>query len=403
MSIYTHIVNMSLKINFKEMNKHIQIKSDKLIQVKNRFIKQGNSFLRFSLLIGLCCFTLFSKAQISTNFSNFTFYDSNSITDDLHYDYGWTRSSSNVTLQSNGMVLEPTVSNVPENFTTGAYNLSGTDSIKFTHRITNTGGGGSKTLVIKLINVMTNAEIVIDSIKYVNASQQNFETKTLNVSQVGLFRIQFEFINTNIVGSSPQVIVNTFFSSSTPMMLSVNIEDFYAELKENNVVIHWEAFSEEHIKSYELEFAFNLEQFEKFAVVNPKGSSLNSATYEFVHYRKGTASRSEVIYYRIKIFDETGNYTYSKTIELFNKSNSSLSKVSYSNPVATSLSITTEDSEFLNLIIIKDNLGRNVLIKENNLNQSNLQINTVSLVPGNYYLLLNYVNGAVETHKLVKL
>lgn len=410
MSICTHFFHRQKNIKNNEMNIKVQIETkatnQKLIQAIRLVNYIGNEINRMSrmlfvvLIIGS---NMESIAQISTNFSNFTFYDSNSTTDDLHYDYGWTRSSSNVTLQSNGMVLEPVTSNVPESFTTGTYNLSGSDSIKFSHRITNTGGSGAKTLVIKLIDIMTNGVTVIDTIHYVNASQQNFATKTLNISQVGLYRIQFEFLNSNIVGSSPQVIVNTFFSSSTPMLLSLFVDNFNAALQGNNVIVNWEMFSEVIVKSYELEYAVNDDKFERIGVVISNANALKPAKYEFVHYGPDTKIPFTVLYYRIKIIDVAGNFMYSKMIELYYNSVPKISKVIFQNPITEYLVLQFDDPSYFSNMKIKDSQGRVVLTCQNYFHPSTLQVNTVNLVPGTYFLCLMFNNGSVETHKIIKM
>src|SRR5690606_9215660 len=105
-----------------ELRKNSSLLVSTVINLK----KKSGSFLML-LMIAM---PLIIKGQFATEFSNLSFYNATSGMEDLHYDYGWTRSSNNVTLQSAGMTLTSSSSLVLEHFTTVAYNLSGSDSIR---------------------------------------------------------------------------------------------------------------------------------------------------------------------------------------------------------------------------------------------------------------------------------
>jgi hypothetical protein len=137
--------------------------------------------------------------------------------------------------------------------------------------------------------------------------------------------------------------------------------------------------------------------------LNPKGSLLNSAKYEFVHNGIVSENQFEVLYYRIKVVDITGYYEYSNPVELISYSKPKLNKINLVNPIAESLLIQFDDPACFSGIEIKDNQGRVVLTGLNNFNQSSFNFNTISLIPGIYYLYLNLDNGSVETRKLIKL
>jgi Secretion system C-terminal sorting domain len=99
--------------------------------------------------------------------------------------------------------------------------------------------------------------------------------------------------------------------------LPVNLLNFSATKSTNDITdLVWTVASEINIKRYEIEVAkgneaFTNKQFIKLSEVTSSGPTAQNRTYNFADV---SPSKSGVLYYRLKIFDEFGNFSYSRAI-----------------------------------------------------------------------------------------
>jgi Subtilase family/Secretion system C-terminal sorting domain len=99
--------------------------------------------------------------------------------------------------------------------------------------------------------------------------------------------------------------------------LPVNLLSFSAAKSTSGITdLVWTVKSEINIRRYEIEVAkgneaFTNNQFIKLGEVTSPGPSAQNRSYNFADV---SAGKSGVLYYRLKIFDEFGNYSYSRAI-----------------------------------------------------------------------------------------
>src|SRR5690606_37795175 len=142
-----------------------------------------------------------------------------------------------VYLSGSNMVAEP-IDNSPRWFQTVAMDFSGTDIISFDHRLTNFGGGGTKTLVVTLIDTGNSSNVITaGTITYSSASLTGTEFIFLN--DTGVYYIRFTFTHTGTKSSSPQFHISAFLTSATPIFLPVDYISFEALKAGTNVNLKW--------------------------------------------------------------------------------------------------------------------------------------------------------------------
>ena len=87
-------------------------------------------------------------------------------------------------------------------------------------------------------------------------------------------------------------------------IVPIGMLSFTAMAKEKNVLLNWRVNKEIGISYYDIQFALDGRKFNSIGKVNAQ----NKSTYDFLH----TSPVKGLNYYRLKIFDNTGKFTYSE-------------------------------------------------------------------------------------------
>lgn len=117
--------------------------------------------------------------------------------------------------------------------------------------------------------------------------------------------------NGNGTGTDPSIAIDDI-RLTTVLPLSLNLTEFSAEAKESGTQVNWKSTSEDEFSHYELERSEDGKNFTKIAKILGKGGPNTSATYRFDDIR----FKSKVVYYRLKMQDMNGEFTYSNTISV---------------------------------------------------------------------------------------
>jgi len=97
--------------------------------------------------------------------------------------------------------------------------------------------------------------------------------------------------------------------------LPVGLLNFYGELSNNNVLLHWSTSLEENSKGFDIERSYDGMSFIKTGYVVATGYSSTRKDYSFTDPADGV---HENYYYRLKQIDLNDKYQYSKVISLKN-------------------------------------------------------------------------------------
>ena len=131
------------------------------------------------------------------------------------------------------------------------------------------------------------------------------------------------FQQTMLIGD-PSVVI--FKAAGAPLPLT--LVEFKGENKENNNVLSWKTDQEKDISHFELEKSENAEKFYTLATIsahNLKGEVSNYSFHDF-------DIQNYTNYYRLKMVENDGKFTYSKIITINNGDNES-ELVIFGNPI----------------------------------------------------------------------
>ena len=136
----------------------------------------------------------------------------------------------------------------------------------------------------------------------------------------------------NIRGNSIQAIV-----------LPLNLLSFTAKLVNEKVSLSWSTSKEENVSHYIIERSYNNETYDQAALVFPAEESQAVNNYMYQDVIKNTTA--PVIYYRLKMVDKNGKYSYSdvKMVRM-DESTETARIITYPNPVVNELHLSLPQS-----------------------------------------------------------
>jgi Secretion system C-terminal sorting domain len=183
-------------------------------------------------------------------------------------------------------------------------------------------------------------------------------------------------------------------------VLPVSLISFTAGYKNNIANLKWETSAEENASHFEIEKSFNGKDFISTGRVYSTGNSNTNRRYQFDEQ----VSTNNTIYYRLKMVDKNGLYTYSTVIKLhIGQSGFGINSL-YPIPAKNELTVNWNAHSANEIqMIISDLTGRNLQtqmlkpVTGNNLTKLNIQ----QLPPGTYFLVIQ-TNEERLVEKFVK-
>lgn len=165
-------------------------------------------------------------------------------------------------------------------------------------------------------------------------------------------------------------------------LLPVTIIDLTAQKNSESVFLKWYASYETGFKLYEIERGSNGNDFHKIGEVTGR----NLANYSFTDYNLPVGG---TVYYRLKMIDIDGKFSYSKTIAVRLNGNFSNALV-YPNPAKGDLNIKlqnalTENSQ----LTVADLSGRILMQQQVPPGQISVALNVSKLPPGRYFIKIS--------------
>jgi hypothetical protein len=175
--------------------------------------------------------------------------------------------------------------------------------------------------------------------------------------------------------------------------LPLTLSDFRGQLSVNDGLLNWKSAFEQNTSYFEIERSTDGRNFAKAGNVNAAGNSAVTKQYTFTD-RNITTLKTSVIYYRLKMMDMDGKFSYSKIIAININSKAAVVML-YPNPVRenVTLMISVTKKENISYSIIDQN-GRAVQKKNALVNEGSntILIETNSLAMGVYTIVLNGAN-----------
>jgi hypothetical protein len=180
--------------------------------------------------------------------------------------------------------------------------------------------------------------------------------------------------------------------------LPLSLTAFIGKLMANAIMLNWNTVQEQNTSQFEIEHSNDGRNYLKIGAVNAAGRSNTVNSYSFTDYNAKQITYP-VAYYRLKMIDVDGRYTYSAIVALqMNKKATTLSV--YPNPVksGTTLMVTVQKKERVTYTVV-DNTGRVVSSAQADLKEgsNSIYINASKLPVGMYTIMLS---GTATTERL---
>jgi len=163
-------------------------------------------------------------------------------------------------------------------------------------------------------------------------------------SNISSFKIKFGAKSTLTGSTSRQYsLYMKAFQYPNQVTLPVKLVDFSAKYNQSNITLSWKSAQEIDFNYYELEHSTDGNTFATTSIVFGAAKSGSGAEYNYTD--KSVAGRSGLIYYRLKMVDIDGNFTYSSVrIVRLGEEKTSITLTTYPNPAVNDLRITLPSS-----------------------------------------------------------
>ena len=180
--------------------------------------------------------------------------------------------------------------------------------------------------------------------------------------------------------------------------LPISLFDFNA-IKLNNKcnLVTWSMYNQTNLSYITLEKSYNGIDFQAAATK----INLGATRYE---HTDNLDKIADVVYYRLKIFENNGSYSYSKTIALYTKADNSTFSV-YPNPTKNNLNISINCNKPENIDIILYNIEGKVIFRKTRSvvqGQNLITIDDFSKCTNGIYWVEVISNGQKSQQKIIK-
>lgn len=185
-------------------------------------------------------------------------------------------------------------------------------------------------------------------------------------------------------------------SNSTLPSTGVNLT---AVLNGNDVDLKWKTASEINSKHFEIERSIDGINFELLSTKQAAGNSLSELQYT----HKDPSMSARIYYYRLRLVDVDGRFTYSNTA-IVRKGGSIKGIKTFPNPVFVSTNVEFTNAKGNYVVSLFNQAGQEVKTLRANITNDvqYVTINRDGLFAGAYYIrVTNIATGEVSTEKLI--
>jgi Secretion system C-terminal sorting domain len=183
--------------------------------------------------------------------------------------------------------------------------------------------------------------------------------------------------------------------ASTDRILPLNLISFSIANQQCTPVLNWTTANEVQALQFEVERSTSA--INNFIKVNTISVQSNTSTINSYRYVDAAAPATGRLFYRLKMVDRSGLYTYSPIVSIENNCNDSYNIFVYPNPVADVLKVSgLKGGETIRLY---NALGQLVFSKLSSTNVEQLAMKAYS--KGMYFLSIYKENQLIHTEKIV--
>ncbi len=191
----------------------------------------------------------------------------------------------------------------------------------------------------------------------------------------------------------------TINSGSNPLPLY--LVSIQANKQGNNITVSWNTVSEVDLLKYDVEYSADGTRFASIGFVNARNSAAAN-TYNFLHTKPGAG----INYYRLKIVSNNGTIKYSQIVSVKNNSNA-VNVTVYPNPVKNGYlgllfdNLGAETFTIKLYTIVGQRLMEKIINHPGGSSNVKIELNTATIKPGTYQLIVSGTKGSEYKQKLV--
>ncbi|WP_044403369.1 T9SS type A sorting domain-containing protein [Lacinutrix sp. Hel_I_90] len=234
----------------------------------------------------------------------------------------------------------------------------------------------------RVINDMDGLILTIED----NALISQLDTRTIKAERSGS-----TLLTASVNGLEDTILVTI---EENPALFQTILTDFYGELATNNSSINvvWNTLREYDNQTFVLETSYNTP--DNFTAVNQQPGNGTNSNPEAFNYVDASFGSNEIIFYRLKMINTSGGFTYSSIIKIdiatLSVDSNNLNAIGlklYPNPVNTG-NVT--------LYINSNSSDQNAKLELYNLQGKRLSSQTLNIIPGNNSFTLK-LSGKLNT------
>jgi hypothetical protein len=304
----------------------------------SNFIANGQAFfVQATSASPSITFTESSKTSSTpTNYfkSNPEILQANLIQDSLHSDLMWVEFKSGASL--NYLPVEDAVKFPNSGLNAGV--LLHNDSIRVQHNTIPALANATDTVRLFIASAQGSYTFNFSGMSSINPSyniylKDAFTSSTQNLRSNAVY----PFAITSDTASQGNNRFSLLFVN--PSLLPVELTDFHAERKNNDIALFWKTASEKNNDRFIVQRSFTPnENFETVATVKGKGNSTLTNSYTFTDVNVLKQTTVPTLYYRLKQVDKDERFTYSAVVAVTNYN--TIDHVSfYPNPASEKITI----------------------------------------------------------------
>jgi hypothetical protein len=215
-----------------------------------------------------------------------------------------------------------------------------------------------------------------------------------DATAIGAIAIRQGAASAGATGAFDNIIVDTTWPNMVSL-LPIKLKSFNSTYKNNAVTLNWQSIYENNFDFYQLEKSTDASQFTTIATIKGKSINGNAADYSFTD----ASIVKDKQYYRLKMVNKDGSFTYSQVIASSSKSSLEISL--YPNPVNNLLIVTHPQLSESGTLQIFNQEGKLVKSSNTQIGAAQTSVDVESLNKGSYVLHF-MANGNTSVLKFVK-
>jgi hypothetical protein len=199
--------------------------------------------------------------------------------------------------------------------------------------------------------------------------------------------------------SNPQSFGTSRFylliTSQLPSTVPVQLMTFNARATENKkVLLGWATASEQQSEGFEIERSANGNSFQTIGAVKASGNSNNAINYRFEDEHPGAIN-----YYRLKMIDQDGSYTFSETRKVAMDAINEIANLHlFPVPAIEHITLTLNHESYIAQIRVYDMMGE-LIYTDDTAHGSTAQIELHGWKSGLYILEIQQTDGQIVKQK----